>query len=197
MIYGYIRVSSRSQNKDGNSLEEQEKLLRAAGAKIIYTDTFIGTSTDRPEFDRLLSELKCGDTLVITKLDRITRSLVKGMELVKNLLEKDVKVHILNMGYIDNTPASEAVRNIFFAFAEFERDIIYERTLEGKMIAKQDPNFKEGRPKVYTKEQIQHAMELLDKGNSYSKVEKITGISKSTLTRARRKYKAQNNMETL
>lgn len=193
MIYGYCRVSTTGQARDGNSLEAQENLLRANGAEKIYADTCTGTRTKRPEFDKLISELKSGDTLVVTKLDRFARSLIKGTELVKELLDRDIKVHILNMGYLDNTPASKLTRNIFFSFAEYERDMICERTAEGKFIARQDPSYREGRPKVYGREQIQLAMELLDQGNSYTKVERMTGISKSTLTRARRKYRADKN----
>ncbi|SOC16580.1 resolvase-like protein [Ureibacillus xyleni] len=70
------------------------------------------------------------------------------------MIDRGIAVHILNMGLLDNTPASKLVRNIFFAFAEFERDMIVERTQEGKAIAKQQPNFKEGRPHKYTKKQM-------------------------------------------
>ncbi|ENL4423837.1 recombinase family protein, partial [Bacillus cereus] len=78
--------------------------------------------------------------------------------------------------------------NIMSAFAEFERDMIVERTQEGKAIAKLNPNFKEGRPKKYNKEQIEHALMLL-KNNSYKQVERITGISRSTLKRAKKSEK--------
>ncbi|WP_418751130.1 recombinase family protein [Frisingicoccus sp.] len=188
MIYGYARVSTKGQAKDGNSLEAQEKALTEAGATKIYTDAFTGTKTDRPEFDKLMAEIKEGDTLVVTKLDRFARSMSQGSELVSELIEKGIKVYILNIGIMDNTPASKLIRNVFFAFAEFERDMIVERTQEGKAIAKQNPDFREGRPKKYKRAQIEHALELLD-SNSYSQVEQLTGISKSTLIRAKRKNK--------
>ena len=92
---------------------------------------------------------------------------------------------------MDNTPSSKLIRNVFFAFAEFERDMIIERTTEGKAIAKQNPDFREGRPKKYSKKQIQHALELL-KNNSYKQVEDMTGISKSTLIRAKRMAAGKN-----
>ena len=103
--------------------------------------------SDRPEFDALLSKLQDGDTLVVTKLDRFARSMMQGSELVSTLISKGVKVYILNIGMMDNTPASKLVRNIFFAFAEFERDMIVERTQEGKEVAKKKPGYREGRPK--------------------------------------------------
>lgn len=188
MIYGYSRVSTKGQAKDGNSLESQEKALREAGAKKIFTDAFTGTKTDRPEFDKLMAEIKAGDTLIVTKLDRFARSMSQGSELVSELINKEIKVYILNIGILDNTPSSKLIRNVFFAFAEFERDMIIERTTEGKAIAKQNPDFREGRPKKYKKAQIEHALELLE-NNSYAQVEQLTGISKSTLIRAKRRLK--------
>lgn len=185
MIYGYSRVSTKGQAKDGNSLESQEKALREAGATKIFTDTFTGTKTDRPEFDKLLTEIMAGDTLVVTKLDRFARSMSQGSELVSELINRGIRVYILNIGILDNTPASKLIRNVFFAFAEFERDMIVERTLEGKAIAKQNPDFREGRPKKYSRKQVDHALELL-KDHSYKQVEDLTGISKSTLIRAKK-----------
>lgn len=186
MIYGYARVSTKGQAKDGNSLEAQEKALRESGANEIYVDAFTGTKTDRPEFDKLMDKIQKGDTLIVTKLDRFARSMSQGSELVSDLIERGIKVYILNIGVMDNTPSSKLIRNVFFAFAEFERDMIVERTMEGKAIAKQNPDFREGRPKKYSRKQIEHALELLD-NNSYKQVEDLTGISKSTLIRAKQK----------
>lgn len=187
MIYGYARVSTKGQAKDGNSLEAQEKALRESGANEIYVDAFTGTKTDRPEFDKLMDKIQKGDTLIVTKLDRFARSMTQGSELVSDLVEKGIKVYILNIGVMDNTPSSKLIRNVFFAFAEFERDMIVERTMEGKAIAKQNPDFREGRPKKYSRKQIEHALELLE-SNSYKQVEDMTGISKSTLIRAKKKW---------
>lgn len=189
MIYGYARVSTKLQATDGNSLESQEDKLRESGATEIYRDSFTGTKTDRPQFSLLIQKLKEGDTLIVTKLDRIARSMTQGSELVTELIERGVRVHILNIGIMDNTPASKLIRNIFFSFAEFERDMIIERTQEGKAIAKTKSGFKEGRPNKYTQEQLNHAMWLLE-AYSYKEVEKMTKISKSTLIRAKRKIKS-------
>lgn len=194
MIFGYARVSTKTQARDGNSLESQEKALREAGVAKIYTDAFTGTKTDRPEFDKLLAEIKAGDTLVVTKLDRFARSMSQGSELVSELIDRGIRVYILNIGILDNTPASKLIRNVFFAFAEFERDMIVERTAEGKLIAKQNPDFREGRPKKYSKKQVEHALGLL-KDHSYRQVEDLTGISKSTLIRAKKFQKGLENPE--
>lgn len=149
MIYGYARVSTKGQARNGNSLEAQQEVLRANGAEKIYADSFTGTKINRPELDKLLKALKSGDTLIVTKLDRIARSLTQGSTLVNSLINKGIKVNILNIGIMDNTPSSKLIRNIFFSFAEFERDMIVERTQEGKAVAQEtNPDYKEGRPKV-------------------------------------------------
>lgn len=185
MIYGYARVSTKGQARDGNSLDAQEKALRAAGAETIYTDVYSGAKIDRPQFKELLERIDSGDTLIVTKLDRFARSITQGSELIETLINKGVRVHILNLGVLDNTPASKLVRNVFLSFAEFERELIKERMQDGKAIARQSPTYREGRPKKYSKPQIEHALTLLA-DHSFTQVETLTGISKSTLIRARR-----------
>ena len=186
MVYGYCRVSTQEQAKDGNSLEAQEKLLKENGAEEIYSDAFTGTKAHRPELDKLLDKLQQGDKLVITKLDRIARSAAQGTELIQTLLDNGITVHVLNIGLMDNTPTGKLIRNIMLAFAEFERDMIIERTQEGKAIAKKQPDFREGRPRLYSKKQIQHALGLLE-NHSYKQLTELTGISKSPLIRAKNK----------
>ena len=92
------------------------------------------------------------------------------------------------MGLVEDTPTGRLILNVMLAFAEFERDMIVERTQEGKAIAKQKSDFKEGRPKKYGRKQIEHALQLLE-NNSYKQVESMTGISKSTLIRAAREQR--------
>ena len=188
MIRCYARVSSKGQEKYGNGLESQIAELKAAGGEMVYSDAYTGTECSRPNFDKLLEELEPNDTLMCTKLDRIARSFSQGSKLISDLIDRGVKVHILNIGLMDNTSSSKLIRNIFFAFAEFERDMILERCSSGKAIAKSKPDFKEGRPKVYSNEQIKLALSLLE-NNSYGKVQKMTGISKTTLLRAKRTRK--------
>ncbi len=180
MKYGYGRVSTASQD-----LELQLQTLESEGCDKIYSEKFTGTKADRPQFVELLSLLKKGDTLVVTKLDRFARSAEDGVNLIKELLSKGIKVHILNMGLVEDTSMGRLILRMLSAIAEFDRDMIVERLAEGKAIAKQNPDFKEGRPKKYNKKQIAHALQLLET-NSYKQVEEITGISKSTLIRAKR-----------
>lgn len=179
MQYGYARVSTTDQK-----LENQIELLTNAGAKIIYQEKFTGTTTKRPEFNKLLKALKADDTLIITKLDRFARNTKEALEIIQELFNRDVKVNILNMGIIDNTPTGQLIFTIFSAFAQFERDMIVTRTQEGKAYAKlHDQHFKEGRPKTYSDEQISFAYQLHQKGMTYKMIEAKTGISVSSQKR--------------
>lgn len=168
MKYGYARVSTLHQE-----LEAQIQALEKEGCDKIYTDTFTGTKTDRPQFNILLKELKKGDTLVVTKLDRFARTTADGINIVKELFEKDVKVHVLNMGLVEDTPTGRLILSVMLAFAEFERD-----------------DLREGRPRKYTKAQVLHALELL-KNHTYKKVEEMTGIKKRTLINRKNEIEAK------
>lgn len=181
MKYGYARVSTVKQD-----LESQIKALKNEGCEKIYSEKFTGTKTDRPKFKELMSILEAGDTLVITKLDRFARSTGDAIETIKDLFKRGVRVHVLNMGIVEDTPTGRLIFNIMSSFAEFERDMIVERTQEGKAIAKQREDFREGRPNKFSKKQIEHALKLLET-HSYKEVEETTGISKSTLIRAKKK----------
>ena len=103
MIYGYARVSTNGQARDGNSMDAQVKALREAGAVRIFSDVYSGKATHRPELDKLLKVIGDGDTLIITKLDRIARSLLQGVQLLEGLSESGVIVEVLNIGVIDDT----------------------------------------------------------------------------------------------
>ena len=186
MIYGYARVSTVAQCRNGNSLEEQTEALMAYGCDKIITEAYTGKTTERPQLNELLQLLCAGDTLVVTKLDRFARTVIEGVLTVRMLFERGVKVHILNIGLIENTLTGNLILTVFLAFAEFERGMIIERTQAGKALARTQAGYHEGRPRKYTPAQITHALELLSSGSSYRQVEAMTGISKSTLIRARR-----------
>lgn len=181
MKYGYARVSTVSQE-----LEVQLTALENEGCDNIYSEKFTGTKSDRPQLQEVLSILKEGDTLVVTKLDRLARNTVEGIEIVKGLFSKGVRVHVLNVGLLEDTTMGRFFLTTLLAVAEMERNLIVERTQEGKAIAKQRDDFREGRPNKYSKKQLEHALKLLET-HSYKEVEETTGISKSTLIRAKRK----------
>lgn len=150
-VYGYARVSTTHQAKDGNSLPSQTLALQQAGVPScnIFTDAYTGTTVQRPIFAKLLSLLQPGDKLIVTKLDRFARTTTEGISTINKLLSNNISVHILNMGLIDNTPTGKLITTILLAFAEFERDMIVERTSQGKAQARlTNPNFREGRPSI-------------------------------------------------
>lgn len=183
MIYGYARVSTRGQDKYGNSLQDQTSQLEAAGCQQIYHDSYTGTKMDRPEFSKLLSVLSPGDTLVVTKLDRFARTAADGAKAVQELTSNGINVHILNMGKADNTPMGKLLITVLFAFAEFERDMIVERTSAGKAVAKaNDPNWKEGRKSIaLTTDTIQKFREKQTGGEmTAAEICKELGISRAT-----------------
>ena len=186
MVYGYARVSTKGQAKDGNSLEGQMTALKESGAAKIYTDSFTGTKMDRPEFNRLMKEIKEGDTLIVTKLDRFARSVSQASGLITELIDKGITVNVLNLGILSNDSVSTLMRNVLLSFAQFERDMIVQRTQEGKAIARQGEGYREGRPPKFTKEQLELALDLLKEGRTYRQVERMTKISKSTLIRYRK-----------
>lgn len=190
-IYGYTRVSTKLQARDGNSLEQQKnEILNKYPTAKIFSESYTGTKTDRPIFNKVINEVKEGDTLVVTKLDRLARNTLEGIQVIENLFSKSISVHVLNVGLLENTTMGKFFLTTLLAIAEMERNTIIERTQAGKEIAKTKVGFREGRPKKYTLKQLDHALSMLivNGGNyTYSEVEEITNISKSTLTREQRK----------
>lgn len=154
MIYGYARVSTKGQARNGNSLEKQVEDLKAAGAEKIFYDSFTGTKMSRPEFDKLRAVMRSGDKLMVTKLDRFARSAAQGIELIESLIKEGIIVHVLTMGVMDNTSTGKLLRNVMLSFAEFERDMIVERTQEGKAIAREKGIRVDGRPKATVPDEV-------------------------------------------
>ena len=182
-IYGYARVSTAQQDY-ATQIED----LKRAGATKIFKDKYTGTTADRPEFDKLMAKIKNGDTLIVTKLDRLARNTQDALNIVKKMNAEGVILRVLNIGTIDNSPSG---------FAEFERDLIVSRTQEGKAWAKaNNPNFHEGMPRKYNQEQIDFAWKLHTQDHmSYSEISKKLGISKATIYRRFRELK-QNKKAT-
>ena len=189
MIYGYARVSTAQQD-----YATQIADLKKAGATKIFKDKYTGTTANRPEFDKLMTTIKNGDTLIVTKLDRLARNTQDALNIVKKMNAEGVILRVLNIGTIDNSPSGRLIFTVFSAFAEFERDLIVSRTQEGKAWAKaNNPNFHDGMPRKYTKEQIDFAWKLHTQNHmSYSEISKKLGISKATIYRRFRELRIQN-----
>ncbi len=196
MICGYARVSTKAQLK-GNSLEHQREELRRNGCEIIIEEQYSGSTTARIKFENLIQQqLKSGDTLVVTKLDRFARNVMEGVATIRALFAKGVRVHVLNVGLLENTTMGNFFITTLLAVAELERNLIMERTTAGKQIARTRPGYKEGRPPV-PKERIELAMSLLDANtHTYREISEMTGISTATLGRYRRKQRQEQDTQT-
>lgn len=192
MIYGYCRVSSKEQ-LDNNSFQLQEtEILNKYENAVIIKEQFTGTTTDRPKFNQLIKSLDKNHILVVSKLDRLARNTVEGIEIVERLFNMGVSVHVLNVGLLENTTMGRFFLTTLLAVAEMERNTIVERTQNGKAIAKTKSGFKEGRPRKFTQKQLDNALSMLSINGgdkSYNEVAELLGISKSTLIRENRKQK--------
>ncbi|MBS6042020.1 MAG: recombinase family protein [Clostridium baratii] len=189
MVIGYCRVSSKGQI-DNNSLEQQEReIIEKYNNVEIYKEQYTGTTMDRPVLNEVLDKLNKGDTLVVSKLDRLARTTKEGITIIEMLFNKGVAVHVLNVGLLENTIMGRFFLTTLLAVAEMERNMIIERTRSGKEIARTKEGYKEGRPKKYSKRQIDNALSMLTVNGgiySYKEVEELVGISKSTLIRAQK-----------
>ncbi len=191
MKYGYARVSTRKQTR-GNSLEEQRQQLMSEGCDEVVEEQYTGTVTKRPQLDSLLGRLQAGDTLMVTKLDRLARTATEGANLIKDLTDKGIRVNVLNMGEVDERPQGRLMLHILLAFAEFERDLIVERTQAGKAIARTKAGFREGRPPIEKARKAAAVDMVLNGAKSYKEAAAAVGISKSTLIRAVKAWRDDN-----
>ena len=191
MIYGYARVSTKKQ-LEGNGLKVQEKELLAAGADTVVKEQYTGTTMQRPKLDVLLEQLVAGDTLMAAKLDRIARTAAEGADVIRRLQERGVTVHILNIGILDSSTTGRLMMNVLLAFAEFERDMIVERTQAGREIARTHAGYREGR-RPLPKARKDAAVAMICNGHSYKEACAATGLSRSTVLRAVQAVRAQQH----
>lgn len=176
MLIGYMRVSTADQ-----SLDLQRDALEKAGCERIYDDVCSGRATERPGLARALDVARAGDALAVWKLDRIGRSLPHIVQLVSDLRARDVGLKVLT-GEIDTTSSTgRLVFGIFATLAEFERDLIHERTLAGLAAARARGRMG-GRPRMMTRAKLKTAMAMMaDRDNAARDIATVLGVSLSTL----------------
>lgn len=146
MKYGYVRVSTKEQERNGNSLPDQENSILDRYTDAVIIKEASSAAKERPIFDALVDKMIDGDLLIVTKLDRFSRSTIEGLQSIDKLMAKGVSVHILNFGLVENTPIGRLILTQLLAIAEYERSVIVERTSAGrKQKRKTDENYKEGR----------------------------------------------------
>lgn len=177
MLIGYARVSTEDQN-----LYLQLDALQQAGCSPILFDKASGAKTDRPELQRALEMCHEGDTFVVWKLDRLGRSLQHLIQMVMNLNQKGVGFKTVCDGIDTTTSSGKLVFHIFAALAEFERNLIRDRTLAGLQAAR-NRGRKGGRPTVMNNDKASIARKMISAGTSINETAKLIGVSTPTLWR--------------
>lgn len=176
MLIGYMRVSTGEQ-----SLDLQRDALNKIGCERIYEDVCSGRVTDRPGLSRAMETARDGDAIVIWKLDRIGRSLAHVVGLVGDLQKRGVGLKVLTGDVDTTTTTGRLVFGIFATLADFERDLIQERTMAG-LAAARARGRAGGRPRVMTKQKLKAAMAMMaDRENAARDVAAQLGVSLSTL----------------
>ena len=178
MIIGYARVSTRDQN-----LDAQEDALKAAGATKLFTEKISGKTRQRPELDKMLEHLRDGDVVVVTKYDRLGRSLPDLLNIVAAIKDKGAHFRSLAEDIDTTTPTGRLIFHVFASFAEFERDRIAERTKEGVAAARKRGRIG-GRPRALTPVQKEEALRMRDdEGRSIPQIAEIFKVGESTIRR--------------
>lgn len=189
--YGYCRVSGLSQD-----LQEQIDKVKKEGVleDNIYSEKITGTKKDREQLNKLLEVVKSGDIIYITKLDRLARNMKDALNVIDDLKERGVTIHIIQtVGRLDDSPHANMQMQMLLMFAEFERNMIMERLNEGKEWHKvNNPDFKEGRPSKLDNKKLEKMMKLKESGTMTNKeIAEMYNISLRTFYNYSNIYKQQ------
>lgn len=188
MKFGFARVSGLSQDL----AQQKEQLVKnGVDEDNIYAEKFTGTTEQRPKWQKLNKQLRKDDEVVFTKVDRIGRSVKVAVDIVNDLLDKGVKVYIIQLnGYVNKQDAmGKMLFNFLTIMAEFEHDMIVDRLAQGKAYAKaHNPNYHEGRPKRRITNRYRKIYEL-SKEHSIKETAEISGVSESTVKRIRKQIR--------
>ena len=173
MKIGYARVSTADQH-----LRMQEDALKSAGCEEIYSDVISGVKSQRPGLDKALSFVREGDTIVVWKLDRLGRSIQHLIQTITSLIDKKIAFKSLQENIDTSTSGGKLIFHIFSALAEFERDLIQERTQAGLKAARVRGKMG-GRPPLLDTRQINRMIEMYDEQkNTVAEICKIYNISR-------------------
>jgi|APSaa5957512535_1039671.scaffolds.fasta_scaffold14263_1 DNA invertase Pin-like site-specific DNA recombinase len=174
---GYARVSTLEQNTAA-----QEKILKEEGCTKLYIDYLSGKNDKRPELKAMLDFIRSGDTLVVTKLDRLARSTADLLKTAEDIKQKGAALKVLDMQIDTNTPAGSLIFTIFSGLAQFERENMLQRQRDGIAIAKEENKYK-GRKKIDT-DKLNQAQQLISSGMSVTKAAEEVGIGRRTYYKA-------------
>lgn len=175
---GYGRVSTADQNADS-----QRDALTKAGVDQIFLDTFTGTKSSRPQLDRMKEQLRSGDTIVITRLDRLGRSTKDLLNLVSDLKEQGVNLEVIEQNINTSTPEGKLFFTLVASFAEFEREIMRARTIDGLASARARGRVG-GRKPAMTQAKINTARQMYSEGKYVKEIAEVLGVSRPTIYRA-------------
>jgi DNA invertase Pin-like site-specific DNA recombinase len=178
MAFGYARVSTTQQDE-----ALQRDTLVAVGVDRIYVDHASGATQSRPALDEMLGQLRAGDLVVIWRLDRLGRSLRHLIDMVGDLEQRGVGLRSLTEAIDTSTPGGKLVFHVFAALAEFERELIRERTQAG-LVAARERGRVGGRPTVWTPEKLQTARAMHESGeHDVSSIARVLGVSRASVYR--------------
>jgi DNA invertase Pin-like site-specific DNA recombinase len=178
MILGYARVSTKDQNLNG-----QHDALTAAGAERIFADTITGTARSRPELERLLTEIRPGDVVVVTKYDRLARSLKDLLEIVDQIQACGAGFRSLGEDIDTTSSAGRLIFHVFASIAQFERERIVERTHEGLEAARKRGRVG-GRPPALSPHQKVEVKRMRDvEHRPISEIANLFTVSEKTIRR--------------
>ena len=178
MIIGYARVSTDDQN-----LDAQLDALDASGAERVFADKVSGSIRSRPELDRLLDQLRSGDVVVVTKYDRLARSLRDLLEIVEIIKDRGAGFRSLAEDIDTTTPAGRLIFHVFASIAQFERERISERTKEGLEAARKRGRVG-GSPPALSPVQRDEVLRMRDEeGRRLSEIAELFGVSAKTVRR--------------
>lgn len=188
MNIGYARISTRGQNE---SLQHQEESLTAHGCERFYTDIASGNKSTRIGLEQAKAYAREGDTIVVTRLDRLGRSTIDTLKTVKELDERGIRIEALDTQLDTSPPAGRLVLSVITSLAAWERDLLIERTQEGLAHARAQGRVG-GRPPKLTANQRQSALNSLQAGMSQRQVAESFGVSRATIAR----LKSENDSNT-
>lgn len=177
MIIGYGRVSTEDQR-----LDAQITALKGAGAERVFADKIGGTKRKRPELDKMLEQLRRGDVVLVTKYDRLARSLTDLLDIVAQIETAEAGFRSLAEDIDTTTPAGRLIFHVFASIAQFERERIRERTMEGLDAARKKGRIG-GRPPALSTDQKAEVLRLKDEGRALKDIAALFKVSLATVKR--------------
>lgn len=180
MLVGYARVSTKRQ---GDSLDTQRVVLEDYGCGKVFTDTISGAKSERPGLDEALEYMRNGDVLVVTRLDRLGRTALDTLRTISDLDERGIPVVMLDPALDTRTKEGKLMVTIMSGLAEWERDLLIERTKEGVAHAREQGRLPGPKPKLDA-EQVRAVRAAVDGGQKIASVARTFGVSRPTIYKA-------------